>query len=119
MKTSINRELTTLAQAGQIRADLREFKNRYTENDLLYRFIDSTGISAPYGAEVLRCEVEAFPSGLDFDNKTAFAVEMITFSWTGVCVLRFYCDIDLTIDTRKAYLSDDYLYSCEVFKPQK
>lgn len=115
MKITVEKKYTTLEKLPQVKADMKEFKARYTDNDLLNAFVDATDIIDPYAADILRCDVEAFPAGSDFDDETHFGVEMVTFTYAKVCVLRFYVDMDLTVDTRKAYLSDSMLYSCEVY----
>lgn len=113
MKTKIDRDLTTLAQLGAVKDDLKEFKARYTDNDLLTAFVDVTNIVNPYGGDILSCEVEAFPAGSDFDNRTAFGVELVVRHANEFCVVRFYCDLDLTIDTRDLmFHPGEKLYSC-------
>lgn len=115
MKITVEKQFTTLALLPQVKADMKEFKARYTDIDLLNAFIDATDIVDPYAADILRCDVEAFPAGTDFNDETHFFVEMVTFSYAKICVLRFYVDMNLTVDTRRQYLSDDMLYSCTVY----
>lgn len=78
-------------------------------------FIDATGEAAPYASEILKCEIEAFPAGDWYDNKTSFAVNMICDGLVNFTRIRFYCDMDLTVNTET--LHDGLkMYRCEVYR---
>lgn len=111
MKISIDKNTVTLAQAAAVRADIKEFKARYTDGDLLRAFVDFTGIDAPSGGEVLKATAEAFCAC----GNTHFMVELYVFSFGRFCVCSFFCDMGLTVDTeeRDGGLT---LYSCDVYR---
>ena len=47
MKISVDKEFTTLELRDRVKEDLKEFKARYTDGDLLRAFIDATGKMTP------------------------------------------------------------------------
>ena len=42
MKISVDKSMTTINALPQVKEDLREFKARYTDGDLLRAFMDAT-----------------------------------------------------------------------------
>lgn len=117
MKITVEKEYTTLAALPKVKADMKEFKARYTDNDLLSAFWDAVEIDHPWGHNVISANVESFPGGTDFDNKTEFHVSLITHGWREFCEIDFYCNLDLTVDTRDLMFSPgEKMYSQRVYK---
>lgn len=121
MKMHIDKDLTTLAQEAKVRHDMREFRERYTDGDLLRAFYDATDINEAYSHDILSVSVKAFPAGSLFGDKTSFCVEMLTHGWRKFCEIRFYCDLDLEVDTRdltnwRGESMGEKLYSCAVYE---
>lgn len=121
LRITIDKELTTLAQENKVRADARQFRTAYTENDLLRAFCDATDINETYNHDILSVSVKAFPEGWAFGDKTSFCVEMLTHGWRKLCEIRFYCDIELNVDTRdltdwRGISTGEKLYSCDVYE---
>lgn len=120
MKFTVEKEFTTLAQLPRVKEDCKEFKARYTDNDLLSIFMDEvTDIDLPYGLSVLSANIEAFPGGTDFDNETAFHVEVIARGFESFYVISYYCNLDFCIDTRDlAFTPGKKLYHVERYTLQ-
>lgn len=117
MKTAVDREFTPVEFRERVREDLKEFKERYTDGDLLHCFVNATGIIDPYNSKILSCEVVGLPGGTDFNNETRFNVKLITQGFGKFCEVRFFCDMDLVVDTRDlAYSPGRKLYSCDVYR---
>ena len=100
MKTKINREYTTIAQAEKVREDLKEFKARYTDGDLMHFYNDAVDDPRGYCHRIIEATVEGFPGGTDYNNETVFSVDLIAIDYSTVLKIHFYCDIELTIDKR-------------------
>lgn len=100
MKTSINKDYTALSQLKKVKEDLKEFRGRYTDGDLKLVFMDSTGINEIWNTDVISAEVEAFPAGSLWGDDTHFHVKLITRGFRVFYEVSFYCDLNLTVDTR-------------------
>lgn len=116
MKTSIDKRYTTLEQADKVREDLKEFKARYTDGDLLRTFCDTFDLYPAHSREVLSVRVVAFPGGTDYSNETHFSVDIIATDDTncvlGFCTMHYYCDLELAVDTREYPVK---LWDCKVY----
>ena len=118
MKFTIDKEYTTLAQLPKVKQDCKEFKTLYTDNDLLRAFEDAViDIDIPCGLDILSANLEAFPGGTDYNNETAFRVEIVGRCYHSFFVITFYCDMGLTVDTRDlAFTPGEKLYKVERYK---
>ena len=123
IKTSVNKDYTTLARLAQVKTDLKDFAASYTGGDLLNAFQNATGLYDSYGDTVIAANVEAFPGGSDFGDETHFCVELTTYGYDKFCTIRFYCDKLLTVNVREIpyYGHPDRepmkLYEQRVYKP--
>lgn len=111
MKIKINRQYVEDYQMDRVKADMKEFKERYTDGELLYQFIEQTDITKPYSSDIVYCNVKAMDSGWAFGNKTVFQVEMLCDNLIAMYKISFYVDMDLHVDTRKL------LVTFQEFKP--
>ena len=102
MKTSVNKDFTTLAQLPKVKADLREFKERYNDGDLKRAFCDAVSSNGMYCADIVSVDVEGFPAGSVFNDETHFSVTMLCRDYGNFYDAHFYCDMNLTVDTRDA-----------------
>lgn len=116
MKTSINREYTTLAQAEKVKNDLKELKAMYTEGDLLRAFLDTLDTDEHRESmkdhakacvitnydEIVCCNVEGFPAGTFFidesgEEPTHFSVTIKMIGLIHAYSIHFYTDLSLNI----------------------
>lgn len=99
MNITLDKENTTIALKDQVKADMKEFKARYTDSDLKRAFEDALDYGKTYGGDVLKADVQAFPSGWINDNATHFAVDMLVDNCIALYRIRFYCDMNLEVNT--------------------
>lgn len=124
MKITVDKELTTLAGAEKVKADIKEFKARYTAGDLWREFFDQTGIDCPWNCEILQVTGDAFPGGTFYDNETQFSLKIIAKGFYEFYEINFYCDSNLKVDTRdfkdicSGSTSSRKLYSVERYVKQ-
>ena len=110
MKTKVDKQYTLPYQMNQVKADLAEFKERYTDNDLIMYFADETGRNINhYGCDIIRMDVEGFPAGSYFNDVTHFHVEAIIETATAIHKVSFYTDIDMNITLKTMFGDDAYI----------
>jgi hypothetical protein len=115
MKTTIDRNLTTLAKAAKVKNDLKELKSMYTDGDLLRAFLDAleaddehretmkdyAKTSTINSADIICCDVEGFPAGSFYtengEEPTHFSVEIKIFGFISAFKIRFYTDLSLNV----------------------
>lgn len=78
-------------QADKLRADLKEFKARYTDGDLKRAIQDV--LDTDFYGDIVQAKVEAFGY-----NDTSFAVDLLIDGFIKMYKIRYYCNIDLKID---------------------
>ena len=111
MKITMDRKYVEDYQVDRVKADMKEFKERYTDGDLLREFMDQTGNVKPYAADIVYCNVKAIDSGWAYGNTTCFQVSMLCDGIIAMYKLSFYIDMDLKVDTREP------LVNFQEFKP--
>ncbi len=107
IKTSVNREYTTISQMPQVKADLKEFTEIFTTGDLVRMFWDAAerdnvkkitqfrNLSAMSG-DCITCTVEGCPGGTDFSNKTVYRVDATIEFYDCFVKIGYYIDPDYT-----------------------
>lgn len=90
IKMELDTRMTPIAYAKDVRNAMKEFKAKYTENDLAMMFRDQFNVFEGYGYDVIKTDVSAFWDMLD--ETTHFAVDMVLMSRRIAFVTyRFYC----------------------------
>lgn len=120
MKTSVCKDYTTLAELPRVKADLKEFKARYTDGDLKSFFMDETQDYSAWCHDVVSASVQGFPAGTDYNDETSFCVDLVTMGTSEFCKIRFYCNMELQIDLREVPGINGTpmkLWKCETYKP--
>lgn len=122
MNTTIDKKRITVADYKTVKAELKEFKERYTDGDLAVfarnaiddKFEQITGERYPYSSDVLRADVEAF----DYDefHGTYFRVEILLDSWREITKVSYYTNLHLEIDTEAKWnqFEGKYMYTFDV-----
>ena len=107
MKITMDKQMTSVALADDVKAAMKEFKARYTDSDLRNVMWDHLAAIEMYdaasaiGGEILDCKVSAFPSLSYSADEVWFAVDMVVNRWlSGFTYARFYVNQDLKLDTR-------------------
>jgi len=106
MKMTIDKNNTTVGMIPVVKAGLKEFKTRYTDNDLLNAFEEQTCEVTAHGAEIISATVEGFGTY----GSVWYRVDIIAYSYIRFFKIHFYCDSELVLD------DDPLLSECEVFK---
>ena len=114
MKITIDKNYTTLAQAAKVRADVKEFKARYVDGDLVRAAEVFTG-KPLWVNEFVRCTISAFPAGSAFGDETSFSVDLLIVAARVIYKVHYYCDINLTVDMRPTMFGDK-LYSIREYR---
>lgn len=94
MKIKIEKQLTLACQMEHAKAKAREFKQRYTDNDLKNAFEGQTELDA--WGDILKCEVTAFPETW-YSEEMTYWVELTIEATTDFKRVRFYVDENLNI----------------------
>ena len=82
----------------RIKEDVAEFKNCYTLNDLLLRFVDETGTDEIYGCDIVNYRIEAFDKGWLYGEVTAYQVQMVLDGYSKMFKIRFYIDKNFEVN---------------------
>ena len=116
MKITIKKEYTTLAQLPKVKEDIKEFKEAFTDRDLLCSFIDATETDI-WCADVISVNIEAFPGGSLYNDETHFSVNILCKQWKEYIEIHFYCDTGLSVNTGdlldyRGISTGQKMYSC-------
>lgn len=108
MKIKIDKTYTEKWQEEKVKADLNEFKECYTDGDLLWAFMgamNERGEECPdmNTRDITVCNVKAFPAGRDFADEngiqpTHYEIEMtVENPYREIDKIRFYTDNALSV----------------------
>jgi len=102
MKIKINREYTTLDMVERTKAQMKEFKETYTDADLVRMFREAIGENNNNRLhdEILRCELSAFPGGTAEKDETHYSVDILLEGFRRFTKIHFYINQSAEIDTR-------------------
>ena len=104
MKMTIDGTQITMNAVKHVKEDMKEFKSRYTDRDIVCHADDQirsvyerlTQEAYPYTHDVVGIKVEAVYH--DYQG-THFRVEMLLDGWDEFDKITFYADLDMNIDT--------------------
>ena len=97
MRIKLNKKYTEGHQIERVKEDIKEFKEMYTEADLLNAFREQTNYYKNYCADIIKLDIEAFDAGTHYDELTTFMVFMILDGINEMTKIRFYADKNLNI----------------------
>ena len=101
MKIVIDRKYTEDCKLARTKAQIKEFKEIYTENDLVRMFQGATGETLPFIEEIVYCRMEAFSGGTAETDETHYSVDMMLDTFSAVYKIHFYITQSGEIDTRR------------------
>lgn len=79
MKIKMDKEVTPVSKAKIVKEAMKNFKQYYTDSDILYMLIQSVEDGYQLDGKIYDCEVEAFPqTSFSWDNDVCFRIEMVT-----------------------------------------
>ena len=93
MKITIDKDFTPISRLKDLKAAIKDFKARYTDNDLVAAYQDAFDVSDGYGYDVLHTDISAF-----WDNATRsahYSVNIILWlPRIAFVTYHFYCNPD-------------------------
>ena len=105
MKITIDRQYTEERMMERTKEQIKEFKEIYTENDLLRMFSDATGEVLPFVEEIVYCRMSAFPGGTMETDETHYSVDMMLDTYRAVYKIHFYISQSGEVDVRELPVS--------------
>lgn len=105
MRIRVDKDYTDKAFTDQVKADIAEFKERYTIGDVLNSFRCQVDRWDGWTQEIIKVDAKAFPGGYYYDNATHFCFEFLIDGASTMYKIRFYIDMDLIVDTRTGLYS--------------
>ena len=115
MKITIDKTYTSGCFKDRVKEDIKTFREVYTESDLLRAYNDTFDeYIAGWKDNILKCELQAFPGGTDYNNETWFYCEMVIDCEVAIFKIRFFCDLHLKIDTRDGMHKTRYFKETEL-----
>lgn len=100
MKITIKKEYTTLDKVERTKQQIKEFKEAFTENDLLSMFMEAAGTDIGLVDEVVYCKMEAWPGGTQETDETHYSVDMMLDCYKAIYKIHFYISQSAEVDTR-------------------
>lgn len=102
MKITMDKDLTEKWMIDRTKEQMKEFKEAYTDNDLLRIFRDAINDDTLYhNYDIIRCNLRAFPGGWRETDETHYCVDMLLETYKEFVKLYFYIDQSLNVTTRK------------------
>ena len=101
MKIAMDRDMTESYLVDRTKMQMKEFKEIYTDGDLLRMFREAINESSlGFNYEIIRCNLRAFPGGWQETDETHYCVEMLLEGWKEFIKLHFYISQSGEVDTR-------------------
>lgn len=110
MKITMDKTLTSVAQVNDLKGAMKEFKAMYTDGDLKRVLLDAIQELDDHGtaecqnsiwcADILRCDVSAFPTFSTIWVGATYHVEMVMEKHDRFIRANFYVDHELKVDTK-------------------
>ena len=102
MKITIDRDMTEAYLVDRTKAQMKEFKEIYTDGDLLRMFREAINCTElGYNFDIIRCNLRAFPGGWAESDETHYCVEMLLEGFKEFYKVYFYITQSGEVDTRK------------------
>ena len=102
MRIKINKSYTTLDKVDRTKQQIREFKEMFTDSDLLRMFRDAVDAwEYGYGDKIIGCNLEAFPGGTMETDENHYIVEILLEGFRRFTKIRFYISQSAEVDTRE------------------
>ena len=120
MKITIDKNMTTVDKMQRTREQVKEFKEIYTDGDLLRMFRDAVdGWKYGYSDEIVYCNLSAFPGGTMETDETHYSVDMLLEGFRRFTKVHFYISQSGEVDTRRVFDGQGgmmQMYSIEQYK---
>lgn len=124
MKITFDPTNITVANLPKVKADMKEFKKTYTENDLVWMAHDAlkdkyetiTGKQYPWSSDIIRVNVKAFAYDDFEEHGTHFRVELMLDGYLELVDISFYMKLYGGIDAEAHWNQFDgnYMYTFDI-----
>ena len=101
MKIAIDRKYTEASKMERTKEQIKEFKEIYTEDDLLRMFTEATGQITGFVEEIIYCRLSAFPGGTQETDETHYSVDMLVDTFKAMYKIHFYISQSGEVDVRE------------------
>lgn len=121
MKITIDKTFTESYMMPRTKEQAKEFKEAYTDGDLLRMFRDAyeadTGeVSEIWNPDIIRCNLEAFPGGYQETDENHYSVDMLLEGFGVFYKVHFYISQSCVVNTRNIWMQDHYIKMYQVQK---
>lgn len=107
---TLDKQFTPIAKAKQVRADIKEFKSRYTAGDLARTFEETFHFYDIYATDVINITGEAFT---ECGGDTQFRIVMLLKGCTKIYEIQFFTNLNLE------YSTDPLLWSVNIYEKKR
>lgn len=108
MKITVDKRFTAEYQRDQVKADIAEFKARYTDRDVLDAFQAQSDCWKGWSQDIIRCNAEALPAGAYYGDVTVFSFEILLESEVCFVKIRCWLDMDLNLFGENSWKVKEY-----------
>ena len=116
MTIKVDTRYTPADKMARTMEQKKEFKEIYTDNDLLRMFSEATGETFGFVEETHYCRLSAFPGGTMETDETHYSVDMMIEAWKVIYKIHFYISQSGEVDTRRVWAGDHYMPMWQVTK---
>lgn len=115
MKITMDKSFTESNRVERTKAQMKEFKEMYTDVDLLRMFREAIGDSSlGFNYAILRCNLRAFPGGYSETDETHYNVEMLLEGFREFIKLTFYISQSGVLDVRPRWVCKEWMNMYEI-----
>ena len=101
MNITLDKALTEKEKTSRTKKQMKEFKQMYTDGDLLRMFRTAVqDETLGYCCPVIKCDLAAFPGGYMETDETHYSVNMLLEGWKEFIRIRFFITQSGDVDTR-------------------
>lgn len=110
MRITIDKHFTTMDMIPRTKEQIKEFKEIYTDGDLLRMFRDATNTwDRGWADTIIRCNLEAFPGGTMETDETHYSVDILLEGFRRFTKIHFYISQSGVVDSREVWDGDKYM----------
>ena len=102
LKIKIDKTYTADYQIDRVKEAIKEFKEVFTENDLLAMFRSEFDWHDNWSCKIVKSEINAFDAGTFYDNnETTFAIKMLLEGFSEIDKISFYYTTGFGVNIEK------------------
>lgn len=110
MKITMDKSFTGPNRVARTKAQMKEFKEMYTDGDLLRMFREAIGDSSlGFNYDIIRCNLRAFPGGYNETDETHYCVEMLLEGFREFVKLYFYISQSGAVNVKSVWVGNEWI----------